>query len=42
MVELSPMELMTAWMGLELPPIPPVLHYAEAVHVHGGPPIWLR
>ncbi len=33
---------MTGWMGLELPPIPPLLHYAEVVHVHGGPPIWLR
>jgi len=33
---------MTAWMGLDLPPIPPLLHYADVIHVRGGPPTWLR
>ena len=33
---------MTAWMGLELPRVPPLLHYADVVHVHGGPPTWIR
>ena len=29
---------MTAWMGLDLPPAPPILHYAEAVAVRAGRP----
>ncbi len=33
---------MTAWMGLDLPRVPPLLHYADVVHVHGGPPKWIR
>jgi hypothetical protein len=29
---------MTAWMGIELPPTPPLLHYAEAIGVRAGRP----